>query len=757
MESSPSARIRLLGGFEIFDLDGVQIPINGRRARGLLALLCLEGRGGLLRDRICGLLWADRPDEQARGSLRQCLFELRSALGAHADDLLEVGRERVAIRPGSLLTDIDTLRAGLHSDDQDLLAGTASQLASGPLLEGMDLSGPFQDWLDQARGAWEAALLDELTRRLASLEAASRWEAVRLLSEGYLRRDPLQETVAAAAIRADLASGRPSAAQRRYLAIRQALSDELGVAPGADLERAIQAASPAEPRGPAPLPDPVTLPPAPSPPPEPILAVLALENQSGDPGFMYFSDGVSDEILYAIAKTTTLKVIGRSSSLLLRGEEKSAANVGARLGATHVLDGSVRKDSGRVRITAQLVECATQTLMWSDRFDRDLSDVFALQDEIAQAVAAALKSTFAPLGRGAVDPVVHDLYLRARELTPDVFSYDARLLKEALERAPDFLPAWEALLYNEAVNARFGHVPEEIPRFLASMEAAAERVLALDPESVVPLRVRAMTAPHCGAFAESERLINLCLARRGNEPLDLIHAAGAASNVGRNRLALSYAEKALSLDPLDLVTYTVHAIYQLGVGNWEEAKARFDEGVRLWPDGAWLRTSAAVSAIQMEDWPQFDLWVGAPGDFGLYSSWIQSLVAFAQAARTSNNGLAEATLAGMRASLDATGRVSLSSLGRLCRAGLADDAFAIVAAADFSPYFTRGVPMAPPDVGISCLFSVDQKPLRADPRFVQLCARLGLCEYWVASGHWPDCADEVDYDFRALATGLART
>jgi tetratricopeptide (TPR) repeat protein len=441
----------------------------------------------------------------------------------------------------------------------------------------------------------------------------------------------------------------------------------------------------------------------------------------------------------------------------LRGEEKSAANVGARLGATHVLDGSVRKASGRVRITAQLVECATQTLMWSDRFDRDLSDVFALQDEIAQAVAAALKSTFAPLERGTVDPVVHDLYLRARELTPDVFSYDARLLKEALERAPDFLPAWEALLYNEAVNARFGHFPEEIPRYLASMEAAAERVLALDPESVAPLRVRAMTAPHCGAFAESERLINLCLARRGTEPLDLIHAAGAASNVGRNRLALSYAQQAFSLDPLDLVTYTVHAIYQLGVGNWEEAKARFDEGHRLWPDGAWLRTSAAVSAIQMEDWPQFDHWVGMPGDFGLYRGWVQSLVAYAQAARTSNNGLAEATLAGMRASLDATGRVSLSSLGRLCRAGLADDAFAVVEAADFSPYFRRGVPMASPDVGISCLFGVDQKALRADPRFLQLCARLGLCEYWVGTGQWPDCADEVDYDFRALATGLVRT
>ena len=109
-----------------------------------------------------------------------------------------------------------------------------------------------------------------------------------------------------------------------------------------------------------------------------------------------------DEILHAIAKTTPLKVLGRSSSLLLRGEEKSAVNVAARLGATHVLDGSVRKASGRVRITAQLIETANAAHVWAERYDRTLDDIFAIQDEISQSIVEALKVRLAPAEKQAI-------------------------------------------------------------------------------------------------------------------------------------------------------------------------------------------------------------------------------------------------------------------------------------------------------------------------------------------------------------------
>ena len=121
-----------------------------------------------------------------------------------------------------------------------------------------------------------------------------------------------------------------------------------------------------------------------------LLAVLAFDNLSGDAELDYFSDGMSDEIRDTVSRGGNLKVIGRASSLQFRGCDKAAANVAAQLRATHVLDGSVRRSGARVRISTELVECATEVSLWSKRFDRDLSDIFALQDEIACAVALAL-------------------------------------------------------------------------------------------------------------------------------------------------------------------------------------------------------------------------------------------------------------------------------------------------------------------------------------------------------------------------------
>jgi TolB-like protein len=129
---------------------------------------------------------------------------------------------------------------------------------------------------------------------------------------------------------------------------------------------------------------------------EPRLAVLAFDNLCDGDDMAWFSNGVSEEILQTVASGVALKVIGRGSSFQFRGAEKSASHVAAALNVTHLLDGSVRRSGPTVRISAQLIECAGQTTLWSDRFDRELSDFLAVQDEIAGAVAAALAMVFAP-------------------------------------------------------------------------------------------------------------------------------------------------------------------------------------------------------------------------------------------------------------------------------------------------------------------------------------------------------------------------
>src|SRR5690606_31236173 len=127
----------------------------------------------------------------------------------------DIGRERIVARPAALDSDIAQIRRALAAPEPDL--GAASELLmGGRLLEGLEIPGLFQDWLEQSRGAFDAMLAEDVGRCLARLEAEGRWTEVRTLADAYLRRDPLHEAVAAAAIRAEHASGQPAAAQRRF-------------------------------------------------------------------------------------------------------------------------------------------------------------------------------------------------------------------------------------------------------------------------------------------------------------------------------------------------------------------------------------------------------------------------------------------------------------------------------------------------------------------------------------------------------------
>ncbi len=125
---------------------------------------------------------------------------------------------------------------------------------------------------------------------------------------------------------------------------------------------------------------------------EPLLAVLAFDNQSSDPEMQFFSDGVSEDIIQRLSRGAKLKVIGRTSSFQFRGERKAEA--AQSLDCSHVLDGSIRRAAGRVRISAHLVEASSRTTLWSDSYDRGLEDIFAVQDEISENIARALDRAF---------------------------------------------------------------------------------------------------------------------------------------------------------------------------------------------------------------------------------------------------------------------------------------------------------------------------------------------------------------------------
>jgi adenylate cyclase len=177
---------------------------------------------------------------------------------------------------------------------------------------------------------------------------------------------------------------------------------------------------------------------------EPLLAVLPFDNLSADPEMQFFSDGVSEEIIQRLARGAGMKVVGRTSSFQFRGADKVARKVADELRCTHILDGSIRRAGGRVRIAAHLVDAVSQTTLWSDGYDRGLEDMFAVQDEIAEDIAAALDRTFTSFSPKAIDPAVYDLYLRASpsSYAPDELRTSVGLLEVVTQRAPRFAEAW---------------------------------------------------------------------------------------------------------------------------------------------------------------------------------------------------------------------------------------------------------------------------------------------------------------------------
>jgi adenylate cyclase len=230
--------------------------------------------------------------------------------------------------------------------------------------------------------------------------------------------------------------------------------------------------------------------PAPSSPPAGIsICVLPFANMSGDPEQEYFSDGITEDVITDLTKVSTLSVVSRNTAFTFKGKSAGVAQVARQLNVSHVLEGSVRKAGGRVRITAQLIEGSRDSQVWAERYDRNLDDIFELQDEISQAIVKALKLKLLPEEKKAIEQrgtdnvEAYNLYLMARQYyitgnAGDVRRDEAiiRMCSRATEIDPGYARAW-ALMALGQMALRFDHGG----RGDGGLEAA-ERALALDAD-----------------------------------------------------------------------------------------------------------------------------------------------------------------------------------------------------------------------------------------------------------------------------------
>jgi serine/threonine-protein kinase len=343
--------------------------------------------------------------------------------------------------------------------------------------------------------------------------------------------------------------------------------------------------------------------------PDKSIAVLPFENLSDDKQNAYFADGVQDEILTNLAKVADLKVISRTSVMQYKNViQRNLREVGKALGVAHILEGAVQRASGRVRVSAQLIDARTDAHLWGESYDRDIADVFAIENELAEQIVAQLKSKLSPQEKAAIeekptnDLAAYDLYLRGRDLIDRaVFSsgkelFDAiGLLQQALKRDPSFALAYYQLAHaNDQLYVRaIDHTAER----LKLAEVAIESLRRLKPDSG---EAHLALAKHLyWGYLDYDKARNeLAAARRAlpNDPVVLLLTAYIDRRQGRWDDSLKNIQQALSLDPrgpqTPFVLEQISRTYVL-LRRYPDAAAALDRALALASNNPALRLNRA--------------------------------------------------------------------------------------------------------------------------------------------------------------------
>jgi TolB-like protein/DNA-binding SARP family transcriptional activator len=601
-------KLALFGGFELSGDSTGLVEISSKRARGLLAYLAMHPGENLSREVLATLLWSRSDDEHARQSLRQAIADLRRAGLAEENGTLIIAADSLTSATGGIATDVEEFARLAAADSVESLK-SALRMATGTFLKGLTLNEPvFEEWVAEESRALAATLLATMDKLVSLYEAEGEYDAALETARGILKLDSLQEAAHRAIMRCLDRLGRRAEAIQQYKICSEILKMELGVEPsdatillyreignnsgkaqarGVDtgagsrsLDENPTPTKPARPRrfvavgalllsiaiigtimfveprysrqflaqGSA---DALSI----AIPSGPAIAVLPFDNMSEDLDQEYFADGITEDIITRLAAFRELKVIGRNSSFQFKGEAVDVREVGRKLGADYVLEGSIRRDIGSIRVSAQLLDTHEGVHVWTETYDRDLSasSIFAIQDEITERVAASLG--------GAVGAISASRIRRLQNgSTEDLQSYECVLLAQqygslitaeshltartclidVITREPNYVEAlaWLGLMYQEEIWSGFN--PRDTgPAPLDATFEVLNRAVQLDPSYQLARKALAI-AYFYGGDAEQFR---------------------------------DEARKAVSLNPNDASTIGEMAMWVGYSGDWERSKA----------------------------------------------------------------------------------------------------------------------------------------------------------------------------------------
>ncbi|MEE8505367.1 MAG: adenylate/guanylate cyclase domain-containing protein, partial [Kiloniellales bacterium] len=322
---------------------------------------------------------------------------------------------------------------------------------------------------------------------------------------------------------------------------------------------------------------------APPLPDKPSIAVLSFDNMSGDPEQEYFADGIAEDIITVLSRFHWFFVIARNSSFTYKGSAVDVTRVAKELGVRYVLEGSVRKAGNRVRISAQMIDATTGQHVWAERYDRDLADIFAVQEEIAESIAGSIGPEYLAAEarraqrKDARNLNAWDLVMRARwhlwRLTRQDNPEAQRLLREAIELDPGNVMALSDFAFSQMVDSAFGW--SEAPgQSLSEAAAAARKAIAIDERDAWAHTVLGMIDRYALRYDDSIRRLEKAIDLNPN----LAHAHNALgftlAYAGEYDAAISSIGKAIRLSPRDsfkFIWFEARAVAAFGAGRYRDA------------------------------------------------------------------------------------------------------------------------------------------------------------------------------------------